>query len=36
MNAPPLAGPHKTELLLFYTLLELAIIILAGRAGGGR
>jgi Kef-type K+ transport system membrane component KefB len=34
MNAPPLAGPHKTELLLFYTLLELAIIILAGRAGG--
>ena len=34
MNAPALAGPHKTELLLFYTLLELAVIILAGRAGG--
>ncbi|MGD0493314.1 MAG: cation:proton antiporter [Steroidobacteraceae bacterium] len=34
MNPPSLAGPHKTELLLFYTLLELAIIILAGRIGG--
>ncbi len=28
------AGPHQTELLLFYTLLELAVIILAGRVGG--
>jgi Kef-type K+ transport system membrane component KefB len=34
MNPPSLAGPHKTELLLFYTLLELLIIILAARAGG--
>jgi Kef-type K+ transport system membrane component KefB len=29
-----LAGPHKNELLLFYTLLELTIIVLAGRLGG--
>jgi Kef-type K+ transport system membrane component KefB len=28
------AGPHRTELLLFYTLLELAVIVLAGRLGG--
>ena len=28
------AGTHKPELLLFYTLLELAIIVLAGRLGG--
>jgi Kef-type K+ transport system membrane component KefB len=34
MNAPSLAGPHKTELLLFYTLLELVIIVLAARVGG--
>jgi len=34
MNPASLAGPHKTELLLFYTLLELLIIILAARAGG--
>jgi Kef-type K+ transport system membrane component KefB len=29
-----LASPHKNELLLFYTLLELTIIVLAGRLGG--
>jgi Kef-type K+ transport system membrane component KefB len=29
-----LAGPHKNELLVFYTLLELTIIVLAGRLGG--
>src|ERR1700691_1752069 len=34
MNPASLAGPHKTELLLFYTLLELAVIVLAGRVGG--
>jgi Kef-type K+ transport system membrane component KefB len=34
MSPPVIAGPHKAELLLFYTLLELAVIILAGRAGG--
>jgi Kef-type K+ transport system membrane component KefB len=34
MTAPSFAGPHKTELLLFYILLELAVIVLAGRAGG--
>jgi Kef-type K+ transport system membrane component KefB len=28
------AGPHKNELMLFYTLLELTIIIVAGRVGG--
>jgi Kef-type K+ transport system membrane component KefB len=28
------AGAHKNELMLFYTLLELAIIVLAGRVGG--
>jgi Kef-type K+ transport system membrane component KefB len=30
-----LATPHKNELLLFYTLLELTLIVLAGRLGGG-
>src|ERR1700679_3308742 len=30
-----LASPHNNELLLFYTLLELTIIVLAGRLGGG-
>jgi Kef-type K+ transport system membrane component KefB len=34
MTPASLAGPQKTELLLFYTLLELAVIILAGRVGG--
>ena len=34
MSATSLAGPHKTELLLFYTLAELLVIILAGRVGG--
>jgi len=29
-----LATPHKNELLLFYTLLELTLIVLAGRLGG--
>ena len=29
-----LASPHKNELLLFYTLLELTVIVLAGRLGG--
>jgi Kef-type K+ transport system membrane component KefB len=29
-----LAGPHRDELLLFYTLLELTLIVLAGRIGG--
>ena len=28
-------GVHKNESLLFYTLLELTIIVLAGRIGGG-
>lgn len=37
MNTPGLAaasGAHKNELILFYTLLELTIIVIAGRAGG--
>jgi len=29
-----LASPHKSELLLFHTLLELTVIVLAGRLGG--
>ncbi len=29
-----MTGTHKNELLLFYTLLELTIIVLAGRLGG--
>ena len=29
-----LASPHKNELLLFYTLLQLTVIVLAGRLGG--
>jgi Kef-type K+ transport system membrane component KefB len=28
------AGPHKNELLLFYTLLQLTVIVVAGRLGG--
>src|ERR1700735_4059232 len=32
--AAGLASPHKNELLLFYTLLELTLIVLAGRLGG--
>jgi Kef-type K+ transport system membrane component KefB len=27
-------GTHKNELMLFYTLLELTLIVLAGRLGG--
>jgi len=37
LNTPSLAaatGAHKNELILFYTLLELTIIVIAGRAGG--
>lgn len=37
MNTPSLAaatGAQKNELILFYTLLELTIIVIAGRAGG--
>jgi Kef-type K+ transport system membrane component KefB len=34
MTPPSITGPQKTELLLFYTLLELAVIVLAGRVGG--
>ena len=34
MPSTALTGPQRTELLLFYTLLELAVIILAGRVGG--
>lgn len=35
MSSPAaLAGPHRNELLLFYTLLELTVIVLAGRIGG--
>ena len=37
MNIPGAAavtGTHKNELMLFYTLLELTIIVLAGRVGG--
>ncbi len=30
----PGAGTHKNELLLFFTLLELTLIVLAGRVGG--
>ncbi len=33
MNIPA-TGAHRNEVLLFYTLLELAIIVLAGRLGG--
>ena len=29
-----LAGSHKTETLLFFTLIQLALIVLAGRVGG--
>jgi Kef-type K+ transport system membrane component KefB len=32
--AAAVAGTQKNELLLFYTLLELAVIVLAGRCGG--
>jgi len=32
--AAAVTGTHKNELMLFYTLLELAIIVLAGRVGG--
>ncbi len=38
MNIPgaaAVAGTHRNELLLFYTLLELTLIVLAGRIGGG-
>jgi Kef-type K+ transport system membrane component KefB len=31
--APPVVGVHRQELLLYYTLLELAVIVLAGRLG---
>jgi K+:H+ antiporter len=38
MNIPGTAaavtGTHKNELMLFFTLLELTLIILAGRIGG--
>lgn len=35
MNIPgTVAGTHKNELMLFYTLLELTIIVIAGRVGG--
>jgi len=37
LNTPSLAaatGAQKNELILFYTLLELTIIVIAGRAGG--
>ena len=37
MNIPSLAaatGAQKNELILFYTLLELTIIVAAGRVGG--
>jgi Kef-type K+ transport system membrane component KefB len=37
LNTPSLAaatGAHKNELILFYTLLELTIIVIAGRVGG--
>jgi Kef-type K+ transport system membrane component KefB len=33
-NTAALVGAHKTELTLFFTLLELALIVLAGRIGG--
>jgi hypothetical protein len=32
--AAAVAGPHKNELMLFFTLLELTLIVLAGRVGG--
>jgi hypothetical protein len=32
--AAAVTGTHKNELMLFYTLLELAVIVLAGRVGG--
>jgi Kef-type K+ transport system membrane component KefB len=34
MNAAGAVTTHKNELLLFFTLLELAIIVMAGRVGG--
>jgi len=34
-SAAAVTGTHKNELLLFYTLLELTLIVLAGRIGGG-
>jgi hypothetical protein len=37
LNIPSIAaatGPQKNELILFYTLLELTIIVIAGRVGG--
>jgi hypothetical protein len=37
LNIPSLAaamGAQKNELILFYTLLELTIIVAAGRVGG--
>jgi len=34
-GAAAVAGTHRNELLLFYTLLELTLIVLAGRIGGG-
>jgi Kef-type K+ transport system membrane component KefB len=33
-TAAAATGTHKNELLLFYTLLELAVIVVAGRVGG--
>jgi Kef-type K+ transport system membrane component KefB len=33
-TAAAAAGAHKNELMLFYTLLELTLIVLAGRIGG--
>jgi Kef-type K+ transport system membrane component KefB len=33
-GAAAVVGTHKNELLLFFTLLELSIIVLAGRVGG--
>jgi hypothetical protein len=39
LSAPSLASTassHQSELLLFFTLLELSIIVLAGRAGGAK
>jgi hypothetical protein len=37
LNTPSVASVasvHKNELLLFFTLLELSLIVLAGRVGG--
>src|SRR5450631_3328326 len=34
-GAAAATGTHKNELMLFYTLLELTLIVLAGRLGGG-